>query len=150
MTTDPRRPWETWYNGWSWAERCAVTPIQNAMFRSGQLARPTICSICGFSDPARINGSGYIFAHTEMYDRPDVLFPACKRCHAALHARPPLAWLALGPDQREPTISTHRLALASALIDIAQPQAARQGAVSLAHLAHLVLGAMRRDGLLGP
>lgn len=70
--------------------------------------------------------------------------------HAALHARPPLAWLALGPDQREPTISTHRLALASALIDIAQPQAARQGAVSLAHLAHLVLGAMRRDGLLGP
>lgn len=87
MTADPRRPWETWYNGWSWAERCAVTPIQNAMFRSGQLARPTICSICGFSDPARVNGSGYIFAHTEMYDRPDVLFPACKKCHAALHAR---------------------------------------------------------------
>lgn len=87
MTADPRRPWETWYNGWSWAERCAVTPIQNAMFRSGQLARPTICSICGFSDPARFNGSGYIFAHTEMYDRPDVLFPACKKCHAALHAR---------------------------------------------------------------
>lgn len=57
------------------------------MFRSGQLDRPTICSICGFSDPTRLNGSGYIFAHTEMYDRPDVLFPACKKCHAALHAR---------------------------------------------------------------
>ena len=85
--TRPRRPWETWYNGWSWEERCAVTPIQNALFRSGQLARPKVCSICGFSDPARLNGSGYIFAHTEMYDCPDVLFPACKRCHAALHSR---------------------------------------------------------------
>lgn len=67
------------------------------MFRSGQLIRPTECSICGFSDPARINGSGYIFAHTEMYDSPAVLFPACKRCHAALHARfrDPDRWLRL-------------------------------------------------------
>lgn len=81
------RPWETYYNGWSWTERCAVTPIQNALFRSGQLDRPTICTICGFSDPARINGSGYIFAHLERYDRPAELFPACKKCHAALHAR---------------------------------------------------------------
>lgn len=83
----PPHPWETSYNGWSWAERCAVNPIQRAMFRSGQLIKPTVCSICGFSDPTRINGSGFIFSHTEMYDRPDVLFPACKKCHAALHAR---------------------------------------------------------------
>jgi hypothetical protein len=81
------RPWETHYNGFSWRERCAVTPIQNAMFRSGELVRPTTCSICGFSDPARINGSGYIFAHLEDYEKPGELFPACKRCHAALHAR---------------------------------------------------------------
>ena len=81
------RPWETSYNGWTWAERCAVTPIQNALFRSGRLARPTVCSICGFSDPARLNGNGYIFAHLERYDRPADLYPACKRCHAALHAR---------------------------------------------------------------
>ncbi len=69
------------------SERCAITPVQNAMFRSGQLDRPTMCSICLFSDPARINGSGYIFAHLERYDRPGELFPSCKRCHAALHAR---------------------------------------------------------------
>lgn len=87
VTDRPSRPWETSYNGWTWAERCAVTPIQNAMFRSGQLVRPTVCTICGFSDPARINGSGYIFAHLERYDRPSELFPACKKCHAALHAR---------------------------------------------------------------
>lgn len=87
MTDRRARPWECHYNGASWAERCAVTPIQNAMFRSGQLVRPTVCTICGFSDPARINGSGYIFAHLERYDRPAELFPVCKRCHAALHAR---------------------------------------------------------------
>jgi hypothetical protein len=65
------------------------------MFRSGQLLRPTGCSICGFSDPARIKGSGYIFAHTERYDRPGILYPACKRCHADLHARfrDPERWL---------------------------------------------------------
>lgn len=83
----PARPWETHYNNWSWSERCAVTPVQNAMFRSGQLVRPTMCSICLFSDPARLDGSGYIYAHLERYDRPGDLFPACKRCHAALHAR---------------------------------------------------------------
>jgi hypothetical protein len=67
------------------------------MFRSGQLARPTVCSICGFSDPDRINDSGYIFAHTERYDRPGELYPACKKCHAALHARfrEPERWQAL-------------------------------------------------------
>jgi hypothetical protein len=88
------RPWETAYNGWDWKSRCAVTPIQNALFRSGRLIRPTVCSICGFSDPARINGSGYIFSHLERYDRPAELFPACKRCHAALHARfrDPIRW----------------------------------------------------------
>ena len=81
------RPWETHYNGWSWAERRAVTPIQNALFRSGKLARPTVCSICGFSNPARVNGSGYIFAHLERYDRPEEIYPVCKKHHADLHAR---------------------------------------------------------------
>ncbi|GGN51511.1 hypothetical protein GCM10011349_24090 [Novosphingobium indicum] len=87
MTERRPHPWEYHYNGWSWAERCAVTPIQNALFRSGQLVRPTACTICGFSDPARLDGRGYIFAHLERYDRPTELYPACKRCHAALHAR---------------------------------------------------------------
>lgn len=87
MTDQRACPWATFYNGWSWTERRAVTPIQNAMFRSGELARPAVCTICGFSDPDRINGSGYIFAHLERYDRPAELYPACKKCHAALHAR---------------------------------------------------------------
>lgn len=72
-----------------------MTPVQNALFRSGQLRRPTVCSICGFSDPARLRTSGYIFAHLERYDRPAELFPACKRCHSDLHARfrDPQRWL---------------------------------------------------------
>lgn len=95
MTTT--HPWQTSYNGWTFSQRCAVTPIQNAMFRSGELGRPTVCSICGFSDPARLEGQGYIFAHLERYDRPKELYPACKRCHAALHARfrDPDRWLNL-------------------------------------------------------
>ncbi len=87
MSPPPSRPWETSYNGWTFSERRAVTPIQNALFRSGRLIRPTMCSICGFSDPARIDTSAYIYSHLEMYDRPEALYPACKRCHAALHAR---------------------------------------------------------------
>ena len=89
------RPWETHYNNWSWSERCAINPIQRAAFRSGALIRPTVCSICGFSDPARLEGRGYIYAHTERYDRPLEIYPACKECHAALHARfrDPARWL---------------------------------------------------------
>lgn len=87
MIEPPHRPWETWYNNWDWPSRRAVTPIQNALFRSGQLIRPTVCSICGFSDPERIDGAGYIYGHLERYDRPAELYPACKACHASLHAR---------------------------------------------------------------
>ncbi len=32
-----RRPWQKPYNGFSWAERCAVTPVQNRAIREGQL-----------------------------------------------------------------------------------------------------------------
>jgi tRNA (guanine-N1)-methyltransferase len=66
--------------------------------------------------------------------------------HPALRKRPPEAWLALGPDSRSSDISRPRLALASALIDIAQPQAARRPVVPL---ARAVLQAMRDEGLLG-
>lgn len=84
---EPRWPWQTSYNGWTWTQRCAVNPVQRRLFLTGQLARPTECSICGFSDPARIETSGYIFAHTERYDRPAAIHPCCRKCHAALHAR---------------------------------------------------------------
>lgn len=56
-----------WYNGWNWNQRRAVTPIQNAAVRSGELIRPTVCSICGFSDPENLDGRGYIFMHLEDY-----------------------------------------------------------------------------------
>jgi hypothetical protein len=79
--------WQRSYNGWTWKERCAVTPIQNKAIKEGRLVRPTVCSICGFSRPEKIKGSGYIFCHLEDYSRPLDIFPACKHCHAALHAR---------------------------------------------------------------
>lgn len=85
-----------WYNGWSWNQRRTVTPIQNAAVRAGKLIRPTVCSICGFSDPANLDGPGYIFMHLEDYGDPiGGVLPACKRCHYALHARfwKPALWL---------------------------------------------------------
>ncbi len=81
------KSWQKPYNGWTWKQRCAVTPIQNKAVREGKLIRPTVCSICGHSKSDAPKGAGYIFMHTERYDRPLDLYPACKRCHAALHAR---------------------------------------------------------------
>lgn len=68
--------------------------------------------------------------------------------HPALRKRPPEAWLALAPEPTPDAVSTvrPRLALASSLIDIAQPQAARRSVVPL---ARAVLQAMRDEGLLG-
>lgn len=86
-----------WYNGWNWNQRRAVTPIQNAAVRSGELIHPTVCSICGFTDPSDPKGRGYIFAHLENYADPvGSVLPACKRCHHVLHARftKPDTWLA--------------------------------------------------------
>ncbi len=88
--TEFRTRWQRpgrWYNGFSPEQRGAVTPIQNAAVRSGKLIKPTICSICGFSDPTDPKGRGYIFMHLEDYRTPLNILPACKRCHAALHAR---------------------------------------------------------------
>ena len=75
------------YNGFSPAERRAVTPIQNAAIRDGRLVRPTTCCICGFSDPANPKGRGYIYLHNEDYRQELVIYPLCKRHHADLHAR---------------------------------------------------------------
>ena len=81
------RPWEVPYNGWSYRARCAVTPIQERAFRSGALARPTQCSICGFIGIGKRDGRWQIVAHLERYDRPLELFPVCRPCHGALHGR---------------------------------------------------------------
>ena len=65
----------------------------------------------------------------------------------ALAKRPPLAWMALSrsSDPASDISFALRLALAPSLIDISQPQAAPEGAVSLARAA---LSAMRQGGLL--
>jgi hypothetical protein len=87
-----------WYNGWNWNQRRAVTPIQNEAMRRGELIRPTVCSICGFTDPSDPLGRGYVFAHLENYADPiGGVLPACKRCHHVLHARftKPDTWLAI-------------------------------------------------------
>lgn len=96
--SDPPVDIRGWYNGWSWNQRRAVTPIQNAAVRSGELIRPTVCSICAFSDPANLDGRGYVFMHLEDYSDPiGSVLPACKRCHYALHARfwKPGLWLGI-------------------------------------------------------
>lgn len=83
------------YNGFTHDQRMATNPIQRRALEDGTLIRPDRCSICGFSDPADPTGRGYIFLHLEDYRRPLAILPACKRCHAALHARfrEPGRWL---------------------------------------------------------
>lgn len=87
MTGNPARPWECHYNNFSWAERCAVTPIQNAAIRDGRMIRPTVCCICLDDRSEKPQGRDYRFLHLERYDRPLDIYPLCKPCHAALHAR---------------------------------------------------------------
>lgn len=81
------RPWETSYNGFSWEQRCAVTPLQNAALREGRLVRPTICTICLDGRSERPQARDYRFLHLEDYCRPLEVYGCCKRCHASLHAR---------------------------------------------------------------
>lgn len=85
------------YNGFTHEQRVATLPIQKAAVASGTWTHPTRCSICGFSDLSDPRGRGYIFAHLEDYDRPFRVHPACRPCHAALHARfdDPRRWLAV-------------------------------------------------------
>ena len=83
------------YNGFTPDERFASIPIQNDALRRGVIKQPVGCSICGFSKPNDFKGQGYIFMHLESYSSPLDIYPACKRCHAVLHARfvTPERWL---------------------------------------------------------
>lgn len=81
------KPWQRPYNGWTWKERCAVTPIQNLAIKEERLIRPTVCSICLDDRSDFPKGRDYRYLHCERYDRPLEIYPCCKRCHAALHAR---------------------------------------------------------------
>jgi tRNA (guanine-N1)-methyltransferase len=67
--------------------------------------------------------------------------------HPALHRQPARAWIALDPERDRSTETTldPRLAIASTLIDISQPQPAPR---AIAALARAALAAIRAEGLL--
>jgi hypothetical protein len=93
FSTQPK-PWETSYNGTGWVERCAVNPIQRAHLRSGRLIRPTVCTICLDDRDEKPQGRDFRFLHLEDYSDALAIYPCCKPCHAALHARfrNPMRW----------------------------------------------------------
>lgn len=86
-----------WYNGWSPEERLATVPIQKAAIASGELARPTRCSICGVQGNRNWRADDAVWLHDENYADPLSAYAACRRCHRLLHNRfeAPQAWLAL-------------------------------------------------------
>lgn len=99
MTAAPTKPkFEIgWYNGWSPEERLATIPIQRAAIASGELARPTSCSICLVDGNRDWKAQDAVWLHDERYDRPLEAYPVCRRCHSVLHRRfeEPQAWAEL-------------------------------------------------------
>lgn len=86
-----------WYNGWSPEERSATNPIQRAAIASGELARPTHCSICHVEGNRNWKADDAVWLHNENYGEPLATYAICRRCHRVLHERfdDPTPWLAL-------------------------------------------------------
>ena len=86
-----------WYNGWSAEERRATIPVQKAAIASGELARPTHCSICRCSGSRDWRAEDAVWLHDENYADPFAAYAACRRCHRLLHRRfdDPQPWLEL-------------------------------------------------------
>ncbi|MCP5403737.1 MAG: hypothetical protein H6917_15305 [Novosphingobium sp.] len=86
-----------WYNGWSPEERRATLPAQKAAIASGELARPTHCSICGCRSNRDWRAEDAVWLHDENYADPLAAYPVCRRCHRLLHRRfdDPQSWLEL-------------------------------------------------------
>jgi hypothetical protein len=86
-----------WYNGWSPDERRATLPIQKAAIASGELARPTTCSICGCTGNRDWRADDAVWLHDEDYANPLAVYAVCRRCHRTLHQRfdDPTTWLTL-------------------------------------------------------
>lgn len=86
-----------YYNGWSGDERRATLPLQKVAIASGELARPTICSICGCVGNRNWRAEDAVWLHDENYADPLAAYPICRRCHRLLHERfeAPEPWLAL-------------------------------------------------------
>jgi hypothetical protein len=80
------RGWQMgWYNGWSPAVRMATLPIQREAIRSGRIAAPETCSICGVTpEPGSNNPVGL---HDEDYSQPLLTYHICQICHRTLHGR---------------------------------------------------------------
>jgi hypothetical protein len=86
-----------WYNGFSPAQRRASIPLQRVAEKTGQMPKPSRCSICGFAghpDPAHSNRLGW---NDEDYTQPLKAYQICRWCHGALHGRfdRPVRWLGL-------------------------------------------------------
>lgn len=86
-----------WYNGWSPEERLATLPIQKAAIASGELARPTRCSVCDVEGNRNWKADDAVWLHDENYADPLAAYAVCRRCHRLLHRRfeDPAPWLAL-------------------------------------------------------
>lgn len=106
------RFWQVAYNHWSWRERCAVIPIQQAAIRDGVIPRPIECSICGYID-RQTTGRPEIALHLERYSHPLEIYPCCRRCHGKLHGRfrQPERWQCLITGHGNPMDWFHLLSL---------------------------------------
>ncbi len=74
-----------WYNGWSPAARIATLPIQREAIRSGRIATPETCSICGVTPGA--GSDNPVGLHDEDYSQPLLAYHICRICHRTLHGR---------------------------------------------------------------
>lgn len=84
-----------YYNGWSPKERCANSPVQRRAVETGQVPRPTTCSICDFTPEPGSRST--IWFHDENYAEPLASYHVCRSCHMKLHKRfnSSEPWLAL-------------------------------------------------------
>ena len=72
-----------WYNGWSPEQRLATLPAQREAIRTGAIARPITCSICGENS----RPDNPVWLHDENYAEPLAAYHVCRGCHRAVHER---------------------------------------------------------------
>lgn len=75
------------YNGWNGDERLAVLPILRAALATGELAHPTICSVCLVPGNADRRAQDAVWFYDEDYAKPMGAYAICRRCHSLLHLR---------------------------------------------------------------
>jgi hypothetical protein len=76
-----------WYNGWSPEERCGTLPAQRQAIADGRIAKPTRCSICGFTPADYPGTTNSVWLHDENYADPLAAYHVCRSCHRMLHDR---------------------------------------------------------------